>query len=106
MFEWYVLNYDINRKKVINFNIFRNWLLEERVIDLCRDYDGDFDKFVHELDRAVMWQEWARTEYEILVGNEFGGGKFEKWDCYSQVKPNMKILAQYVLTEWEKHKGE
>ena len=36
--EYYVLNYDINRKKVINFNIFQNWALNDAVVKEVRKY--------------------------------------------------------------------
>lgn len=37
-FEYYVLNYDTNKKKVENFNIFRNCLVQEHTEKAVRKY--------------------------------------------------------------------
>ena len=37
-FEYYVLNYDTNKKKVENFNIFRNYLVQEHTEKAVRKY--------------------------------------------------------------------
>jgi hypothetical protein len=37
-FEFYVLNYNFNAKKVETFNIFRNWSLSEAVEKEVRKY--------------------------------------------------------------------
>lgn len=110
MFEWYVLNnswYDTKKfegypytgGKIKPFNIFANGPLLEETRKLCdryKRYNMSFDDFVEELRSLVLWQEWARCEYEILVGDLFDGKQY-KIDCYQQVLPNIRILAKYVL---------
>ena len=107
--EFYVLNYDFNKKKVVNFNIFSNWLFEESALNDARKYrDGeikDYEEYVNAIRKDLMWQEWSRRQYEISVGDAFETdiSKFEKWDCYAQALPNIKIIArlafEYVLVE-------
>ena len=83
-----------------------------------------------------MCEEWSRCEYEISVGNIFiteikdvvkkiEQGKLttnnvydelkqisqrnfdlEKWDCFSQAKPNMEIIAREVIYQYKQQLKE
>ena len=121
--EFYVLNYDSNSKKVANFNIFRNYLLKERMVKELEKYlqspdnyqhtvNGfnepkkilyGFEAFCEELKSAIMWQEWSRREYEISVGDAFEADikRFEKWDCYKQAEPNIPIIAREIIYQYK-----
>ena len=120
-FEFYVLNYDFNNKKVINFNIFNNILVQERAEKAVKKYLRSpknftytpynnneeilygFDALVKELDRTIAWQEYGRREYEISVGDAFETdcNKLKKLDCYQQTKPNMVIIAHEVIRQYK-----
>ena len=109
--KFYVLNYDFNAKKVVNFNIFRNWRFKEAAIeDAERLIVGeiDYDEFKEALRKDLMWQEWARCEYEIAVGSMFdeNGNSLEKWDCYMQALPNLDLIAKMVIREVRKARYE
>lgn len=99
--KWYVLNYNFNEKKVENFNIFRSVRFIEGVQDLLDNYIT-FEDFVEKLDRKLMYSFWSKREYEISVGDAFETDldKYEKIDIYSQVKPNVKILAKYIIDNY------
>ena len=58
-----------------------------------------FEDFTEELRKIIQWQEWARCEYEIFVCSMFEKdfNNCQKIDCYTQVLPNIDILAKYVL---------
>ena len=104
-FDWRVLNYNFNTKKVEFYNIFNNIYVNEYTNKLCVDYKKKkmtFDDFVTELDHIIKWQEWARCEYEIGVGYAFETdcNKLEKIDCYDQAHANIRIIAKYVLEEY------
>ena len=122
-FEYYVLNYDCNAKKIVPFNIFRNILVQEWVEKAVRKYlrspknftyksfDGKeilhgFDALVKELDGIIAWQEKFRREYEVSVGDLFETdiNNYEKWDTYSQAKPNMVIIAHEVIRQYKEQK--
>ena len=119
-FEYYVLNYDCNAKKIVPFNIFRNIHVQEWSEKAVRKYlrspkiftyksfDGKeilhgFDAFVKELDGIIKWQEWSRREYEVSVGDAFEDDceKLEKWDCYGQAKPNMKMITYEIIRQYK-----
>lgn len=100
--KFYVLNYDFNTKKVVQFNIFDNIHVYESTLNLIDQYNKgkySFEEFVEELIKIVQWQEWSRREYEISVGDAFETdiNKFEKVDCFQQFKPNAEMFAHYLL---------
>ena len=104
-FEWKVLNYNFNAKKVEFYNIFNNTYVNNHTNKLCAAYKSklmSFDDFVDELDHIIKWQEWSRSEYEIGVGYAFETdcSKLEKIDCYEQAHANIRIIAKYVLEEY------
>lgn len=113
-FEFYVLNYDFNRRKVYNFNIFNNINVYDWTLKAVRKYFQNEKSFpladlVKEIDSIIQWQEWSRRQYEISVGDAFETdvNKFEKWDCYEQAKPNIEFIVDMCIKryrEWEKSK--
>ena len=122
-FEYYVLNYDCNAKKIVPFNIFRNIHVQEWAEKAVRKYlrspknftyksfDGKeilhgFDAFVKELDGIIKSEEWSRRQYEVSVGDAFETDceKLEKWDCYGQAKPNMKMITYEVIRQYKEQK--
>ena len=131
-FEYYVLNYDTNKKKVINYNIFNNINVQECTEKAVRKYLRapkkfkhivqyenkflgreeiaiyGFDALVKEIDSIIRWQEWSRREYECSVGDAFTTdcNKLEKIDCYYQSKPNMEIIAREVIFQYKKQLRE
>ena len=131
-FEFYVLNYDFNKKKVVNYNIFNNIRVQEwtekavrkylrspknykHVVQHKNDFLGreeiavyGFDALVEEIDRTIAWQERGRREYEVSVGDAFETdiNNYEKWDTYSQAKPNMVIIAHEVIRQYKEQKKE
>ena len=131
-FEFYVLNYDFNKKKVVNYNIFNNirvqkWTEKEvrkylrapkkykHIVQYENKFLGreeiaiyGFDALVEEIDRTIAWQEYGRREYECSVGDAFTTdcNKLEKIDCYYQSKPNMKIIAREVIFQYKKQLKE
>ena len=126
-FEYYVLNYDFNKKKVINYNIFNNINVQEHTEKAVKKYLRapkkykhivqyenkflgreeiaiyGFDALVEEIDRTIAWQERGRCEYECSVGDAFETdiNNYEKWDTYSQAKPNMAIITHEVIRQYK-----
>ena len=126
-FEYYVLNYDCNKKKVINYNIFNNinvqeWTEKEvrkylrapkkykHIVQYENKFLGreeiaiyGFDALVEEIDRTIAWGERSKREYEIGVCDAFETdiNKLEKWDTYSQAHPNAEIIAYTVIRQYK-----
>lgn len=102
--EWYVLNENFNEKKIEHFNIFDSWTFSEAVKNLLTNFIT-FEDFVEKLDKELKYAFWSKAEYEILIMGLFDE-KAIKIDVYSQVKPNIKILANYIIDEHNKCIGE
>lgn len=120
-FEFYVLNYDCIKRKVVNFNIFSNVLVQKHTEKAIRKYlrspknfkyvpfgqDTEpvygFDALVKEIDSIIRWQEWSRIEYEISCADAFETdcNKLEKIDCYYQAHANAEIIAHTVLRQYK-----
>ena len=96
--EWYVLNYDFNKKQIIKFNIFNNIKFYSGVKELLEDYI-DIDDFVSGLTSLLRYCFWCKREYEISVGDAFENDldKYVKLDIFEQVIPNVKVLAYYII---------
>ena len=123
-FEFYVLNYNWNKKCVENFNIFNNITLNDAVEKEVRRYLRSPKKYYYmkhglwvgentyiygfnglceTIKSIIMWQEWSRVEYEISVGNAFEDDleNFEKWDCYKQCIPNIPMITREVIWQYK-----
>ena len=125
-FEFYVLNYDCNKKKVINFNIFNNIMVQEWTEKAVKKYLRcpkkfkyepfnkneetlyGFEALVKEIDRTIVWQEYGRRQYECSVGDAFETdcNKLEKIDCYMQARPNMEMITREVLWQYKQQLKE
>lgn len=88
-FEFYVLNLDVNRDKIINYNIFNNIRVQERTENAIKKYLRNPKKFSYkpfykdeetiygfnalckEIESIIRCEEWSRCEYEIAVGSLF-----------------------------------
>lgn len=88
-FEYYVLNHDFNKDKIILFNIFDNYYVQEQTEKEIRRYirspknykyesffkDKEviygFDGLCKRFELILRCEEWARSEYEIAVGGIF-----------------------------------
>ena len=126
-FEFYVLNYDTNKKKVVNYNIFNNISVQEwtekevrkylrapkkykHIVQYENKFLGreeiaiyGFDALVEEIDRTIACGERSKREYEIGVCDAFETdiNKLEKWDTYSQAHPNAEIIAYTVIRQYK-----
>lgn len=128
-FEYYVLNYNWNKKCVENFNIFNNISLNDAVEKEVRKYLKSpskyyyqkydfntktynhiygFDGLCETIKSLIMWQEWSRREYEISVGDAFEKDldNFEKWDCYKQCIPNIPMITREVIWQYKQQLKE
>lgn len=99
--EWYVLRENFNEKKIENWNIFNSIKFSEGVKELLDNF-VTFEDFVEKLDKELMYSFWSKAEHEIIVSDLFNKVN-QKIDIYNQVKPNIKILADYIINEYNKN---
>lgn len=122
-FEYYVLNYDTNKKKVMPYNIFRNINVQEYTEREVKKYlrspknytyksfDGKeetygFDALVKEIDSIIRWQEWSRCGYEMGVCYKFETDckNIMHMDCYEQAHMNIEVIAREVVRQYKEQK--
>jgi predicted RNA-binding Zn-ribbon protein involved in translation (DUF1610 family) len=95
--EWYVLNYDFNKRKVELFNIFKNIKFVEGINNLF-DQFITFEDFKEKLIQEIKYCFWSKREYEISVGDLWcKENEMEKWDVSIQLIPNIDALARYII---------
>lgn len=99
--EWYALRYDLNEHKVVPYNIFNSVRFSEGVQEILGKDITSFEDFVKELDKVAKYAFWCKAEYEIMIGDLFEEdvNKFEKVDVYTQLVPNMKTIAEMILSK-------
>lgn len=118
-FEYYVLNYNANKKKVEPFNVFSNISLNDRCVSIIKNYLNNAEKYTYtdfnnsvfvgykalceEIKNQIKWQEHGRREYEISVSDAFETdiNKLEKWDCYMQCLPNITIIVDAMIKQYQ-----
>ena len=123
-FEYYVLNYDTNKKKVEPFNIFNNCWVQEQTEKEIKKYIRNpksykyksfwkdekelygFDALVKSIDGIIAGEEWGRCEYEMSCGYKFETdcNKLQYTDCYEQCKPNMWMITREVIWQYKQQK--
>lgn len=124
MFVYYVMNESRHSTHSIEpFNIFQNWPLDEAVEKEIRRYLRapkkyhttknyadlyGFDALCEEIRSLIMWQEWSRCEYEIIVKSLFdrSGETERKIDCYEQTLPNMPMITRELIWQYKQAKNE
>lgn len=119
-FEHYVMNYDFNAKKVVQYNIFNNIHVQEATEREIRKYlrapnkymfcdyfimekQYGFNALCRMIDGIIKWQEWSRSEYEISVGAPFEKdiSNLQKIDCYEQCKKNIPAITRECIYQYK-----
>lgn len=133
--EYYAMVWDSNKNSPKSWNIYHNIPFRDAAIKAVKKYDrapGKYkthicvnqnarinlyglDAFVHEIKSMLMWQFWARCEYELLISDfpphidkETNEERKYKIDVYNQVVPNVEVIANDLLRQyrkWRKNNG-
>lgn len=97
--EWYVLRWDFNTKKVINYNI-----LQYRKEDIANEVRR---KSIHNksilreyLKTVFIYDYWSKTEYEFYI-SDLHGNDYEKIDIWRQIEPNLDHIVEYINSKME-----
>lgn len=94
--EWYVYRYNFNSRKIEKFNIFDHGGFVEDV-NKCLLESDDKDSFEKELNNALLYYYWSKSEWEIIITPWIGDEKERvKIDVYDQVMMNWDKFVDYV----------
>lgn len=124
-FEFYVMNYDWNKKEVFMYNIFNNIVVNEWTLKAIKKYIRSpkkykyydwhlkdnlygFEALCKEIRSILMYQLRSRVEYEIEVGDAYEDdiNKFERWDCFQQCEPNIPVIARECIYQYKQYLKE
>lgn len=123
-FEYYVLNYDCNKKKVEPFNVFNNCWVQEQTEKEIRKYLRNpknykyksfwkdekelygFDALVKRIDGIIAGEEWGRCGYEMGVCYKFETDckNIMHMDCYEQAHMNIEMITREVIRQYKEQK--
>lgn len=97
--EFYVLLCGFENGEPKMFNIFDNVVIREDIIKLL-EKGPTREELKKELDSVCQNQLWSRCQYEIIVTDfpQVAHSKDYKIDAYYQVKPNLDMITDYLLT--------
>lgn len=133
--EWNVFRYDVNKQKIVTFNIFNHWKFNEDVLKSLNKFK-DKDEFAEQLRRDLMYYFWSKYEYEVIITSfpiyitmdELDRLNVDRWlhkekygtdymrinvspdtgdkiDIYEQVMNNWNIFVDYVWNS-KRHRNE
>lgn len=98
MLEWKVLNYDFNKDKIIEYNVF-NKEFENDIKEAVKDKRIlKYEELKAYIKKNFQYQYWSKAEYEILVSGLFSDN-IEKIDIYRQLEMNLDTITEYVNTK-------
>lgn len=94
--KWYVLNYSFNERKVKPYNVLGYW---DEDIKKARKKMKTKAELKEWLNKEFMYHYWSKAECETMMGGfTTEPEELEKIDIYTQLKPNLDIITDYVIT--------
>lgn len=97
--EWYVLRWDFNSKKVINYNILQ-WRKEDIANEVRRKSIYNKSILREYLKTTFMYDYWSKTECEFYI-SDLHGDDYEKIDIWRQIEPNLDLIVEYVNSKMD-----
>lgn len=97
--KWYVLQWDINKKKVVNCNILSG-MKEDIAKEVRREHLHDRTSLRVYLEKKFKYRYWSQTECEFFI-SDLHGDDYEKVDMWRQIEPNLDRIVDYVNKEMD-----
>lgn len=66
--KWNVYRHDINRREIVEFNIFNHWRFEEDVKKDLRKCKTK-EEFAEKIKSHLMYYFWSKCEYEVVISS-------------------------------------
>ena len=92
--EWYVLRWDFNTKKVVNYNILQ-WRKEDIANEVRLKHLHNKSILKEYLKTVFIYDYWSKCECEMLVG-DLHTDDYEKIDIWKQIEPNLDNIVDYI----------
>lgn len=107
--EWYILQYDSNKRKMYMDNIF-GWdgITEEIAKKIKKGSKDkwkpvtDYNSFKEYIKSDLMYYYWSKSEAEFQAGGLFSKEEgFEKIDGWFQLEPNLDNICKMIINKME-----
>lgn len=97
MLEWYVYLEDVNRKKIVKYNVFKHYNFCQDLKDIISKLKNK-NELSEKVRRIALYYFWSKCEYEILITTWIGRKDFkdEKVDVYDQLQLNWNAFIDYI----------
>lgn len=92
--EWYVLRWDTNKKKIVDYNILQ-WRKEDIANEIRKKSIHNKSILKEYLKTAFMYDYWSKVECEMLV-SDLHTDECEKIDIWRQIEPNLDNIVDYI----------
>lgn len=93
--EWYVLRWDFNTKKVVNYNILQ--YRKEDIANEVRKKSIHSKSILREYLKTVfIYDYWCKTECEFYISDLHSDNNYEKIDMWRQIEPNLNRIVEYI----------
>ena len=103
MLEYNVWTYNINKRKMEQYNIFNHGSFIRKIKNIFLENDNLFfsiEDFSLQLKRETMYYFWAKAEWEIVIQPWCGCRDVEKTaqkiDVFDQLMMNWNIFVKYI----------
>ena len=101
--SFYVLNWDFNSDNLVEYDILPYF--RECYNNLNKNKRPEtIDEWKEFVKNKGMYQYWSRCEYEIIITGWPQQKRKVKVDVWKQIKMNIDVIVDILMTEFEKTK--
>ena len=100
--EWNVLMADDNNKKIVNYNVLDDELVQRLHTKIVKKKEiTNYEQLKEDVKRWCMYYYWSKCECEIIVGDIFGEypEEYKKIDAWRQIEMNLDRMCEYIIRE-------
>jgi hypothetical protein len=100
--EWNVLMADSNTKKITNYNVLDDELIQILHKEIVKNKTiTNYEQLKDRIKRWCMHHYWSKCECEIGVGGMFAKypDEYEKIDAWRQIEMNLDRMCEYIIGE-------
>ena len=96
--EWYALRYDMNKRRLVNYNILGDELVKIIIKEMQKKEIQNLEELKNCINNWLMYYYWTKSEFELAITNLYDKNleNAQKVDIYSQVTPNLDRIAEYI----------
>lgn len=96
MNKFNVIIYNFNRKKFESYDIMP-YLRD--TYKASKKHLRKFEDFKDFVNKELMYQFWARCQYELVLTSWPCKDSEEKWDIYDQTKMNIDLITNLLMED-------